>query len=219
MMMAKFLKDKEIFIKSINGGTNENDIATLCEAIINTKLDIKKLFQGTNIKIIKLKNNYTFSKKATKDIINQILSLKSGPKLKYASANLGYIKTINNKIKISYIFRSIEEKELASINQNTKKLNNNFKVSNIYCDSIWKIKYESELLKQYKKTYYNKYLIYPKEEICHGGSECSVMKKNLNELDIISIGSNIEKFHTTKKTYISSWLKIYSLLIELMKNL
>jgi len=48
--------------------------------------------------------------------------------------------------------------------------------------------------------------------------EPSTIKKKIENLDVISIGADIENFHTTKEvTYLSSWIKIYSLLLELLK--
>lgn len=106
------------------------------------------------------------------------------------------------------------------INNNTKNLNNNFKVKEIYKDSIWKVNENSELLSKYKKIYYKEYGDYPKEEICHGGTECSAINKRIKNLDIISIGANMERFHTTQEvTYISSWIKIYNLLVKLIEKL
>ena len=59
---------------------------------------------------------------------------------------------------------------------------------------------------------------YQKENICHGGKECSTIKNNLPNLDIISIGANMESIHTIDEvTYISSWHKVYDLLIKLFE--
>ena len=136
-----------------------------------------------------------------------------------ASGNIGIIKTINNEIKIYYIFRSIDENELEIINNETIKLGNNFKVDKIYTDFIWHPNSQSKLLKEYRETYHNKYNEYPKEVIGQGGTECSSIIKRLPDIDIISIGANMEKFHTINETtYISSWTKIYDLLIKLLTN-
>lgn len=218
--MANILNNNNVFIKSISGGNLENDIATYCEVVINTDLDIETLFKNVNSKITKVDNNITFSKNDTENIINQILDLKCGFLSLTSSSNLGLISTIDNKVEICYICRSIDEIELESISNYTKELDNNFKVSEVYRDSIWKVDKNSKLLKVYKKLYYNEYLEYPKEEIGHGGTECSAIKKRINGLDLISIGSNIEKYHTVDEvTYISSWIKIYKLLIKFIELL
>lgn len=219
--VAELLKDKDTFLKSINGGTFENDIASSCEIIINTKLDINNILENVHYKVENIDNKYTFSLNDTKKIINEILALKSGYiSSNNASANLGLIRTNDNSIKILYIVRSINELELEKISNNTKKLANNFQVSEIYRDSIWKINEYSDLLHKYKELYYKEYKEYPKEDIGHGGTECSAIMKRIDNLDIISIGANMEHIHTTNEiTYISSWIKIYNILIKFLESL
>jgi len=217
--MAKLLKGKNIFIKSIDGGTSENDLATFCEVIINTNLDVNDVFKGVNARIQKINNQTSFSKESTENIINEILELECGyisPNM--ASANIGLIQTTDNKITIGYVFRSMDENELERFNEKSKQLNNNFNVIEVYRDPIWKIDNTSKLLQKYKELYYQEYGKYPKEEIFHGAIECSSIKRRIKDLDIISIGSNIEKFHTVEEiTYINSWLKIYNLLIRFLE--
>lgn len=220
-IMARLLNNKDVFIKSINGGVSENDIATFCEVIINTDINVHEIFDGTVSKIEHIDNNQTFSREDTQNIINEILDLKCGYITdKVSSANLGLITTNKDEVKIYYIFRSIDEKEILKINNYTKTLKNNFIVNEQYNDSIWKVNYESNLLKKYKDIYFQLYSTYPKENIGHGSSECSAIKKRIDGLDIISIGANLEKYHTTEEiTYISSWIKIYTLLLKLLENI
>lgn len=218
--MAKILKDKDILLKSINGGTFENDLATYCEVIINTNIDVEKIFQDLSAKIEKVDNKYCFSGEDTRNIINEILDLKCGCISSTASGNLGMIRTKDNEVKVKYIVRSINQVELEDISNKSKALNNNFQVDEIYRDSIWKVNKESELLNKYKDLYFNEFNKYPKEKIGHGGTECSSIKKRIDELDIISIGANMENIHTTAETtYISSWLKTYDLLIKFIESL
>lgn len=219
--MAKILKDKDVFLKSINGGTFENDLATYCEVIINTNLDVENIFQSLTPRIEKVDNKYSFSEEDTKNVINEILDLKSGYiSNNNASGNLGIIRTKDNEVKIYYIVRSIDEVELEQINNKSKALNNNFQINEIYRDSIWKVNKRSELLNKYKDLYFTEFNESPKEGIGHGGTECSSIKKRIDGLDIISIGANMEKIHTTEEiTYISSWLKVYNLLIKFLSKL
>lgn len=217
--MAKLLKDKDIFIKSIDGGKSENDLATFCEVTISTNINVNDIFKGLNSKIYSIDNNFSFSNEDTQKILNEILELKCGYITKnMASANLGLINTFENEIKIYYVFRSMDENELETINYESKNLKNGFDVNEIYKDSIWKVDSESELLKKYKDLYFKEYSEYPIEEIWHGGIECASLKNRIDGLDIISIGSIIKKYHTTDETtFISSWVKIYSLLIKLFE--
>ncbi len=218
--MARILKDKDILLKNINGGTFEYDLATYCEVIINTNLNVEKIFKNLDSQIEKVDNKYCFSEEDSRNIINEILDLKCGYISDTASGNLGVIRTKDNEVKIYYIVRSIDEVELEEVSNKSKVLNNNFQVNEIDRDSIWKVNKESELLNKYKDLYFSEFNEYPKEEIGHGGTECSSIKKRIDGLDIISIGANMEKIHTTEETtYISSWLKTFDLLIKFIESL
>lgn len=219
--MASLLKDKSVYIRSINGGSNENDLADSCEVIINTDLSVIDIFKRVDAKIESVQNEFSFSLEDTKRIINEILELKCGFILDNdASANIGVIKTEDNEVKLCYIFRGMHDLELDMINNNCKSLKNNFKVKELYRDSIWNVNAHSELLKKYKELYFKEYKAYPKEEICHAALECSSIISRIDGLDIISIGGIIKKYHTTSEvTYISSWVKIYKLIVKLLENL
>lgn len=219
--MAQLLKGKDILLSNINGGTFENDVATFCEIIIATNLDVEDLFKGYYAKIETLEYKTTFNKECTENILNEILELKSGhisPNV--SSANLGVISTYDNEVKIKYIMRSIEEIELENINKKSKELQNSFEITEIYRDSIWKVNENSNLLKEYKKLYFKEYNEYPKEEIGHGSTEVSAIKKRIDGLDAISIGSNMEKIHTPEETtYLNSWVKMFNLLTKFIETL
>lgn len=76
------------------------------------------------------------------------------------------------------------------------------------------------MIDTYRNLYFSKYNDYPKEEIGHGGTECASIKEQIDGLDIISIGANMENIHTIDEiTYISSWIKIYNLLISLLESI
>ena len=219
--MAKLLDKKDVLLTGIKGGTFENDLASFCEIVVNTNLDIHSIFKNVNSKIEKIDNNISFSREDTKNIINEILELKCGYlSNKEVSANLGIIDTKEEKVEIYYVFRSMSDEKLQETNSNTRNLNNKFLVEELYRDSIWHPNEKSKLLEAYKKIYFEKYKEYPITEICHAGLECSIFKKRIQDLDIISNGSTIEDFHTTEeKTYISSMNKIYYLLISLLERI
>ena len=219
--MAKKLKGKNVFISSIDGGTCENDIATSCEIVINTNENVYDIFKEIKVEIIKMDNAMCFSIEDTQKIINQILDLKCGfitPS--NASANLGIIKTIGNKLIIDYVFRSMEKTDLDQIFKQVENLGYGFSVEQKYSDPIWEVNKNSQLLDIYKNVYFNEFGEFPIEEICRGSIECASIKKRIENLDIISIGSNISKNHTTEETtYISSWVKIYRCLTRLLEQI
>ncbi len=218
--MARLLKDKDILLRSINGGTCENDLAISCEAVLNTSLDINEIFKGTTAKIEKLENYLCFTREDTVKIINEILDLRCGHIGDLSSANLGTITTKENEIKIEYVFRSMDDKELERMGKEMNSLPYSFTVKEIYRDPIWKVNSNSELLRKYKELYFQEYAEYPREGVFHGAIECSSIKKRIDGLDIISIGSIIKKYHTVDEvTYISSWIKIYNLLVQFLETL
>ncbi len=49
---------------------------------------------------------------------------------------------------------------------------------------------------------------FSKEGIDQGGLECVTIKDSIGNIDVISIGSTVENYHTVNEiTYISSWVK------------
>lgn len=240
ILMAKILKNLEdINIVDINGGQSPEDIANSCECTIKTDLKnveekIKQIINNENINseepILAVETadyEYAFSKNLSDKIIKQILNSKDQIITKkendiISSENLGIIQTVDNCIKIKGILRNIDEEELEKCNKEKIKLakDNSFSVSEIYRDSAWNICKESKLLKIYKETYYQLERKYPQVKITHGSIECSVFSKNITKVDMISIGSIIENFHTiNEKMYFSSCEKIIKLLVKVLEKL
>lgn len=213
------LLNKNIYIKSISGGTFENDIATDCEIVLQSDLDLISEFSDSSIKIGKIDNDESFSLEDTKNIINQILELKSGFISKTSSGNLGMIKTIDNKIVITYLYRSTNEEELSSFCSNINNSKYNFKISELYSDRIWKLKKDSYMFNKYKEVYSSLFHDNPLEIIAQGGLEIASIQKRIVGLDIISIGANMKNIHTIDEiTYISSWEKLYNIIVNLLKS-
>ena len=217
--LINILLDKDIYIKSINGGTFENDVATNCEIVLQSNLDLISEFSNSHVTVERIDNDESFSLEDTKNIINQILELKSGFISKTASGNLGMIKTINNKIVITYLYRSTNEEELNSFYNNINNEKYNFRINKLYDDSIWKLNKDSYMFNKYKEIYNNLFHDNPIEIIAQGGLEIASIQKRIDGLDIISIGANMENIHTVDEiTYISSWEKLYDIIINLLKS-
>lgn len=219
--LIRLLKNKDVLIKSINGGTSENDIATYCEIELNSNLDLINEFSNNkNIVVSKISNNICLNKEDSQELLNVLLTLKSGFLTDIISGNLGIVKTNDNVINISYICRCLDIIDLEKYIEEINKKLNAFECERLYNDSALIPYNESSLLKIYKSIYYKNIGCYPNEDICHGGNECACISKYSGIKDIISIGPNIENFHTPKeKTYIDSILKIYKLLVEMINKI
>lgn len=159
------LSNKDIYIKSINGGTFENDVATSCEIVLQSNLDLIRKFNNSNIKVEQIDNDESLSLDDTRNIINQILELKSGFISKTASGNLGMIRTIGSKIVITYLYRSIDEKELNNFYASINNGKYNFRINKLYDDRIWRLKKDSYMFNKYKEVYNNLYNTSPVEMI------------------------------------------------------
>ena len=215
--MARLLKDKKVYIKSINGGTFENDLAAYCEVVLQTNENINELFNDA--KIEKIDNKESFSLEDTNKIINEILSLKGGYLSNDTSANLGMIRTNDNKVTITYLIRSTNIDNMENISNKTKNFNFDFECTQLYIDSIWNSDINSNLLKKYEELYHDMFDEYPKRTLCQGGVESGSIKKRTQNMDVISIGANMEDIHSINETtYISSWEKVYSILLELFQR-
>lgn len=208
------LLNKKVYLKSINGGTFENDIATSCEVILQTELDLLNDFNNSNIEVELIENDESFSIEDTDNIFNQILELKSGYISKTASGNLGMIKTNANKVIMTYLYRTTNEEELNNFSNNKK---DSFSINKLYRDRIWKLDNNSVMFKKYKETYQKLFQKNPVEVIARGGLEIASIQKRIAGLDIISIGANMKNIHTVNEiTYISSWEKLYNIIISFL---
>ena len=230
-IIQELQKIDDVFLCSIDGGESEIDIATSCKAIIKTRIEdiynkVKELNVDENIQICEIKNELSFSIEDSKRIISQILKLKQGIVKKQdgniiVSGNIGVINTNKNKVFIQGVLRSIDVEQLKKYNNENLSIseNDHFTVKEIYQDSAWIPNEKSKLLDDFKKAYYRVNGSTPIVDIAHGGLECSSIMKRTNNMDIISIGSIIEDFHTVnEKMYISSCEKTIKTLLEYLKK-
>ncbi|HCC04494.1 MAG TPA: hypothetical protein DEP51_06585, partial [Clostridiales bacterium] len=230
-IIQELQKIDDVFLCSIDGGESEIDIATSCKAIIKTRIEdiynkVKELNMDGNIQICEIKNELSFSIEDSKRIISQILKLKQGIVKKQdgniiVSGNIGVINTNKNKVFIQGVLRSIDVEQLKKYNNENLSIseNNHFTVKEIYQDSAWIPNKTSKLLNDFEKAYCRVNGSTPIVDIAHGGLECSSIMKRTNNMDIISIGSIIEDFHTVnEKMYISSCEKTIKTLLEYLKK-
>lgn len=229
-LVQELQKEDEVFVCSINGGTSEGDIATSCKCVLKTNIEeienkIRKIYKQKEIEVNKADSNVSFSLENSKKIINQILNLKQGVIETndtdiVSSGNLGIIRTENNEIYIDGILRSIDVDKLQKYNEENIlcSKNNNFVTTEIYRDPLWRPNPKSDLNVKYKNSYYKLNGEYPNNEICHSALECSCISNRMKNIEMISIGSIIENFHTVdEKMYVSSCEKTIKTLLEYLK--
>lgn len=139
-----------------------------------------------------------------------------------SSSNLAIINTLEHKIQIQISTRSSSQKVLLELRENilnqVKKTNAEYNVGNDYPE--WEYNPDSELrdiaLGVYKEMF-NKDM---ESTVIHAGLECGVFANKYSNLDIISIGPNMQDVHTPQeKVSISSIKRVYEYLVELLKKL
>ena len=139
-----------------------------------------------------------------------------------SSSNLAIVNTEKDKITIQISTRSSSEKTLLELREKiiaqVKKTNGKYTVGNSY--PHWEYNPKSELrdvaLKVYKKMF-NKDM---ETTVIHAGLECGVLAEKYPNLDIISVGPDMEDVHTPQeKVSISSIKRVYDYLVELLKEL
>jgi dipeptidase D len=83
----------------------------------------------------------------------------------------------------------------------------------------WEYKKDSRLREIYTAAYQEMFGAAVKVEAIHAGLECGVLSEKLENLDIISIGPNMQNIHTTEERLsISSAKRLYDLLLKVLEG-
>ena len=174
--------------------------------------------------------SYVFAKEIKDDIIfilncipNGVLEMsKEIENLVETSLNLGILETKDSKINLLTALRSNKQSSLYAL---ADKLELFLKQTNFSCEvsgfyPSWEFKNESPLQKLYIDAYTSIVGAIPKIEAIHAGLECAVFASKINDIDCIAIGPNLFDVHTVnEKLSISSTIKIFDVLLEVLRNL
>ena len=223
--LAKCLRYAKVYISEINSVdslTCKAKIVTDIEGKDNLRKNIGLLLP----KSLKLDIKNTIVKKYlqledSKKLLNLLLELEQGNINKDDTllGNISNIDTNNGKITFSYHLKGFDENKLnETYSLLDEKLNLlKIKFEKVYEDNKWEEDIDkSKLLKEYKEVYYSLYKKLPEEIIYHGDIDASIIKKHLNDIEMISIGVNIEDKNKVKETLtIDSLEKITNILFKL----
>ncbi|MDD7280720.1 beta-Ala-His dipeptidase [Floccifex sp.] len=142
--------------------------------------------------------------------------------LPLCSLNLGLTNIENNQCTASYFIRSPEESKRNDVLMQLDGLANLCHCQTSHGESYsgWTCDKDSKLLTTFKKLYYEKTGIELKEYATHGGLETGVFKGKMPDLDIITIGPEMEHIHSPKERLnLVSFKNMYELLIEFIQCL
>lgn len=235
---------------SMEGGTKDNAIPRSSRVQIGIKSSELSLFtdkfeeikdniiqqnkkKEPNIDII-IEKAEEVSNCLTSDVLNSlVLLLENLPtgvftmipgneNIVESSSNLAIVNTGKDKITIQISTRSSSEKPLLELREKiigqVKKINGKYTIGNAY--PHWEYNPESELRNIALNVYRKKFNKEMERTVIHAGLECGVLAEKYPNLDIISIGPDMEDVHTPgEKVSISSVRRVYDYLIELLKEL
>ena len=224
-LFAKWQKTEgEVHLVSINGGSKDNAIASICQAVIATK-DVAKttaLLQKTAEEIAaELVGDDTgfvvtveptqapdsmFSATDSAQLIALLAAVDNGVKemnynikgLPEWSRNLGVITTVGNKVELTFSSRSAIESRLdASIDELDAFARITGCTTKHYSRYPgWDYAPVSALRDLYARAYRE---ITGKDavvDVIHAGLECGIIVSKLPDLDVISIGPDMRDVHS-----------------------
>lgn len=249
-VLDEISKISDLRIIEIHGGTKDNAIPRETEAKIGIKksdveeveksldkikstvLELNKGIEGNiTIAVTRLeKANKVLTKENTMAIINLIRDIPTGVftmipdniKIVESSDNLARIDTKDDKFIMIISMRSSSQKSMDELRNKIvpviEKNGANYKIVNQY--PKWEYKPKSELRDTAVEVFKKMYGKDMETTVIHAGLECGVINEKYPDMDIISIGSDLEKVHTPEeRASISSAQRVYEYLCELIKEL
>lgn len=243
--IVKYLKslDFKYNIADISGGFKDNVIPAASECIIVTEdipnFDLDKFLSENRtendpdikIAVAECESPETvFDCESTDTVLSLIDLIPYGPLcfskeiegLVETSANLGVVKTDNDKVLITVSVRSSiaseKEKLIEKIKAICEKHNAVFNCGGDY--PAWEYNRNSDLQKIMKKVYKDTYNSELETSIIHAGLECGLLSEKIKGFDAVSIGPDMWDIHTPKERLsISSTERVYNFVCETLKAL
>lgn len=245
-LLTELACKQDISISSVNGGSKDNAIPRECTAQIDVPDFFDALYEIENIaKIIsrELSNDdkgfyctvehCEFDSVLDEDSANRLmLAINNTPcgviemSLDVAglvewSANLGVVETCEDSVKLTFLTRSgIDERidySMHVFDRLAKTLG--CEVGHFGRYTGWSYAKNSPMRDAYLKAYKT---LFGKEagcEIIHAGLECGLIRANIPDMDIISIGPDIIALHSpAEKLNIASAERLWTLLEYMFKS-
>ncbi len=139
-----------------------------------------------------------------------------------SSSNLGTASVNTNEIELVHMARSSLKKRLTKIEWHQKDLGclYGLDVEIHHAAKAWPVKPDSQLVSTMTDAYRELFHEEMKIEATHGGLECGAFAALNGELDMISIGADVEAIHSPDETlYLASVPRVCRLLEKTLKNL
>ncbi len=217
------------------------DVSVLCDRLQQRKEQLCQEFVAAepnlSIEIVpgEKKEMEAFSNTFTKQLLDylnltitgvQVMSAQV-PGMVESSLNLGIVKTELGKIHLAYSVRSQKETYKDYMISQIKVLASHIFVGETKAEVVvrgeypaWDYKEDSVLREVMTSCYEKRFEESPRVEGIHAGLECGILLQKLPNLDIVSMGPEIQDIHTVKeKLSISSAKRNYDYLLDVLAAL
>lgn len=232
-----------LHLVSIQGGLKENAIPREAVAVITVQKDISDILakiqaeydeefkdtdKGVKIGLKEVTADKQMDAKSTNDVLNFMYLAPNGLQtlstvidgLPTVSLNMGVVRTENDKVTMAYSVRSPMESAkddlrdrliaLGKLTNTTVEDGSRYPGWNYEANSVIR-----EVLRKALKEVRGLDLV---EEATHGGLETGIIKSYLPDLDIITVGPNMEDIHTPdERLDLDSFDKCYKVLTRVLE--
>ena len=239
-LLANTLRDLNVYLIDINGGTKANAIPYETKAIFAIDSEnVSKLkdrieeLKNSNLygkmKFVKLDNNYSkaITKEDSKEVIDCILEYRNGVLEQNSdgallTSNFGVMSRKGDVIEIIVSFRNKVVSLAENFTAEMKELYNKHGFKLTYIDEYpaYETKGTNDLIEKsaaiYEKMFGKKVTV----ESVEGALECGAFAFNIEGVEFIAIGPNIHNAHSVDEyVEIESANNMYKYTIELLENL
>ena len=244
--LESLVENCNIEVAEISGGSKDNAIPSLSEAIVSCSsienLDVQcKLLQAEflneyyniddniTITVEKTEKTEVFSDESTTRVLTVMNNIPDGIQfmnleldMPHTSNNLGVVSTDENGVSMVCAIRSdIPSKKIelySKIESLTKLANGNTTFRGDY--PAWEMKQDSPLRNLCERVYTEQYGEAPVVETVHAGLECGMFADKIEDLDAISFGPTMKNVHTTDEMLsISSTERTWELIVKILEKL
>lgn len=137
------------------------------------------------------------------------------------STNLAIVKSVNGKIELASLQRSLIDDDKDNLGAEIRKV---FEAAGAKAESLgsypgWKPNPDSSILKEMKEVYNNKFGKVPEVKVIHAGLECGILGATYPHWDMISFGPTIRNPHSPDEMVdIESVQLFWDFLVETLKH-
>lgn len=164
------------------------------------------------------------------DLINAVEGCQNGvlsmladfPDTVESSSNLAIVKSSNELIEAKILVRSSSESRKDSICSSLESVFSLAGAKVEYDEGYggWQPNIDSTILKIMQKTYEDLFGKNPKVCVMHAGLECGIIQENYPNMDMISIGPNLQHPHSPdERVSISSVARTWNFIVETLARL